>query len=125
MKKIVAAIFLLSVITVFSCKDKDDEYVFPYTGTWAGTYTGTDNGKWQAAITSDGNFSGTATSNLAPNFPFNITGTVSNTGKLSAQYNYLSITASFDGQITGTNASGTWSADTMNVGGTWTGSRQQ
>lgn len=125
MKKILSAVLLLSVVFVFACKKKDKGYVFPHTGNWAGTYTGTDNGKWQAAITNDGNFSGTATSNFLPDYPFNITGTVSNTGKISAQYNYLNITASFEGQITGTDASGTWSADTLNAGGTWTGSRQQ
>ena len=107
MNKIISAILLLGIITIFSCKDKDDEYVFPYTGKWGGTYSGRDNGTWNADISADGKFTGTAASNLVPQFPFNITGTVSNSGKIEAEYTYLTYTVSFNGQIEGTNASGT------------------
>ena len=125
MKRILSTFFLLTIIAIlFSCNGKDDEYVFPYTGAWAGTYSGMDKGTWQADITTDGKFTGTAASNLAPDFPLNINGTVSNTGVIEASYTYIGVTASFMGQITGDEVVGTWSADTLNIGGTWEGSKQ-
>ena len=91
---------------------------------YQGTYSGDDNGTWKSTISTDGKFTGTATSNLAPNYPFTINGTVSNTGVIEAKYSYLSYTASFKGQITGSEASGTWKTDTLNLGGTWSGKKQ-
>lgn len=124
MKKILSALLLLTLTMVFACKDKDKGYVFPYTGHWAGTYSGIDNGTWNADITYDGVFSGTANSTLYPSYSLNITGTVDNQGKITAGYNYLNYSASFNGQISGTNVSGTWIIDSVNVGGTWTGTKQ-
>ncbi len=122
MKKLTAS--LLVIISLFACNSKDEEYVFPYTGNYQGTYSGDDNGTWKSTISTDGKFTGTATSNLAPNYPFTINGTVSNTGVIEAKYSYLSYTASFKGQITGSEASGTWKTDTLNLGGTWSGKKQ-
>jgi len=121
MKHLVAILFLC-VAVITSCKKDDDG--FPYQGNWKGTYTGADNGTWNATVGNDGKFTGTATSAMAPNFPFAITGTVSNDGKLSATYGYLNYTATFKGQLTGESASGTWAVDSAGIAGTWTGTRQ-
>lgn len=127
MKKIITAMLLLSVVTMFSCKDKDDEYVFPYTGNWGGTYTYNNllNGTWESTISPDGKFTGTASNPVMPDIKVEMTGTVSNAGVIDAEYKYMNYTVSFDGQITGTQASGTWSTDTMDITGTWTGSKKQ
>jgi len=69
-------------------------------------------------------FTGIASSQFAPDFPLNINGTVSNTGVIEASYSYMGVTAGFMGQITGNDAVGTWSADTLNISGTWEGSKQ-
>jgi len=121
MKQLIA-IMLLCLVAFTACKKSSDG--FPYEGAWRGTYAGADNGTWTATIANDGTFNGSATSALAPTFPLAITGKVSNTGKLTASYNFMNYKVSFDGQLTGNNASGTWKTDTLSLGGTWTGQRQ-
>lgn len=124
MKTLLATLVAIAMlIFAFSCKKSDDKS-FAYSGHWTGTYTGTDAGTWQADITDDGKFTGTAASNLAPTYPFAITGTVSDSGHIEATYSLSGITANFMGQITGNNASGTWAADSLSVGGTWSGVRK-
>jgi hypothetical protein len=113
----------IASLSLFACK-KDKDSGFAYKGHWEGTYTGFDNGTWKADITEDGKFQGTAASNLAPTFPFNVTGTVSNNGAITATYSNPILTANFNGQITGNSASGTWASDTGSIGGAWSGGRK-
>ncbi|HRO42244.1 MAG TPA: hypothetical protein PL009_05385 [Flavipsychrobacter sp.] len=113
---------LLCTVTFFACKKKDNG--FPHQGQWEGTYSGVDNGTWKGDISSEGIFTGTASSSLAPTFSFNVTGTVTDAGAISASFNLLSYSVNFTGQISSNTVSGTWVADSVGIGGIWTGQRK-
>jgi hypothetical protein len=127
MKKIISAALLLCVVVLFSCKDKDAKYVFPYTGNWGGTYTYNNliNGTWDGTISDDGTFKGSASNPIMPTVKVEMNGTVSSTGAINATYQYMNYSVVFAGQIMGDSASGTWTTDTMNITGTWKGARKK
>lgn len=121
MKNILALILCTLLFT--ACK-KDKKDAFAYYGHWEGTYTGIDNGTWKGDVAQDGTFAGIASSNMAPGFGFNINGTVSNTGHLTASFSLMGYSVNFLGQFNGNNVSGTWVADSVNMGGIWSGQRK-
>jgi len=83
-----------------------------YSGTWIGTFSGTDTGTWEVVIDSQGNATGTGFSNDL-NQTYNIYGKAN-------QNNVLEFEASFDGGGTiGSKFTGTFS-DTNTCSGTWT-----
>ena len=126
MKKILSAAVLLSAITLFSCKKDKDQQTFPYAGNWGGTYTSSMfiSGTWDAVISTDGKFTGTASNPIDSSVTVEVLGTVNSAGVIDAEYKYATITASFDGQITGTQVTGTWSTDTLGISGTWVGAKK-
>ncbi|HTN46111.1 MAG TPA: hypothetical protein VL098_07145 [Flavipsychrobacter sp.] len=125
MKRIISAVLLLMLVTVVACKKDDKKDSFPYKGDWSGTYSGLVSGNWDGNISESGVFTGTGTNNLIPGQSFTITGTVSKSGVVEADYTYLTLNVSFDGQIQGDNITGTWMADTLGLTGTWAGARKK
>jgi len=120
--KNLCTILLFSLLFIACKKDKTDD--FPYTGSWEGTYSGSDNGTWKGDVTSDGTFTGTATTNLAPGFPIAFDGTVNETGALSADLSIMGYTLNFAGQIAGNAVTGTWTSSTPGLAGTFNGQRK-
>lgn len=125
MKRIISAVLLLMLVTVVACKKDDKKDTFPYDGNWAGTYSGLVSGNWDGNISESGVFTGTGTNSLLPGQTITITGTVSKSGVVDANYTYLTLNVSFDGQIQGDNITGTWMADTLGLTGTWAGARKK
>jgi len=117
-------IFLLGAL-ILSC-DKDDPIdVNPfdqYQGNWGGSYTGGDNGTWMAAIDTEGNVSGSASSNVF-NQTYILEGTVSETGVFTATVGTATSGAIFTGNIDGNNVTGTWSNSSAMLSGEWRGTK--
>jgi len=121
MKNILTLILCTLLFT--ACK-KDKNDAFAYYGHWEGTYSGVLNGTWKGDVAQDGKFTGTASSDMVPGIGINIDGTVSNSGYLTASFGLMGYSVNFQGQFNGNNVSGTWIADSVNMGGIWSGQRK-
>jgi hypothetical protein len=121
MKKVLLLAMVVFTLGLTSCKD--DEYK-AYEGTWAGTYSGGDEGVWRVNINSDGEISGEARASSFSNVPFTITGNVSTNGQLNAEVNIFIGTLDFTGHLSGNSANGVWENKDQNISGTWTGTKQ-
>ena len=126
-KSILLAFTFLTLFFLNSCSNNDDNNsnsAFPYQGNWSGTFTGTqDNGSWTANVNSLGVVTGTAISAVFSE-TYQLNGTVSNTGVFTATLGTSSVGGQFNGQINGTNVSGTWINTSANMNGNWTGTKQ-
>jgi len=125
MKKLIC-IFLLGTFLISCSNDDDQGNVDPfeqYQGNWAGSYTGGDNGTWSATIDSDGNVSGSATSNVFSQ-TYNLEGTVSSEGVFTATVGSATSGATFTGNIDGDNVTGTWINSSAGLSGNWSGVKQ-
>ena len=129
MKKL---LLFLAVITLTfqSCSNSDDNeeavITSSFTGNWTGTYTGTgDNGTWDIDVAANGTVTGTATSNVFIE-NYNVNGTVDTSGLLTSTFGSTSAGGTFNGQMTGNAASGTWvnpSAGSSGMNGNWSGNK--
>jgi hypothetical protein len=98
-----------------------------YSGSWKGAYTGTDDhGSFVISISTTGSVTGTATSDVFMSETFQLNGTVTNTGQLTATAGTSTSGAVFKGTLTGNNGTGTWSNNMVTPAytGNWTGNKQ-
>ncbi len=126
MKKIL--MLLMLSICLAGCSSDDDnqeETTNSFAGSWAGTYTGGDEGTWNIVIDMQGNATGTAYSTMN-NISFNINGAVSSTGDLIATIGNTSIGSAFTGQLNDNYGNGDWvnTFTDPDLTGTWMGSKQ-
>lgn len=126
MKKL---IFTSLVLTLFvSCSrsndnNNDNSTNSPYQGHWSGTFTGNkDKGTFSMDIDSKGIITGKTTSSIYQDIE-NVTGNVSQSGKVSAIAGSSTSGASFTGEMNNTSASGTWVNNSVGMNGTWQGSK--
>ncbi|WP_445731103.1 hypothetical protein [Mariniflexile sp.] len=107
-----------------SCSKNDDNQDSKFQGTWTGTYTGAqDNGSWTANIDTNGKVTGT-TSSTVYNNSLQLNGNISSSGEFIATAGSASNGAEFNGQMTTTSVTGTWSNTTAGINGTWSGNKQ-
>ena len=127
-KTILLTLAFITLLFLNSCSSNDDDNsptTFTYQGNWSGTYTGTeDNGNWSATVNSSGVAIGTATSSVFSE-SYQLNGTVTNAGVFSATFGTSSVGGQFNGQMSGTNANGSWINTSANMNGNWTGTKQQ
>ncbi|WP_066435864.1 hypothetical protein [Chryseobacterium sp. CCH4-E10] len=120
MKKIFLLVF--TAFLFIGCKDEDT--IYDFIGTWAGTYSGTEKGSWNIVVASDGKVTGTLDSEQTTE-NYYISGTLTESGELNA-----TIGSPEDGEFKGTltrdkKGSGTWVNElpTPTRSGTWTGEK--
>ena len=109
------------VVSPSNLGDDDNSSSSNFEGNWSGQYTGDDdNGNWTANINSDGILNGTATSTVF-NESYDINGTTSENGNLTAALGTASSGGEFIGQFNGNRGNGTWTNTRVNYNGNWTG----
>ncbi len=120
MKKLFLLVF--TAFLFIGCKDEDT--IYDFIGTWAGTYSGTQKGSWNIVVASDGKVTGTLDSEQSTE-NYYISGTLSESGDLSA-----TIGSPADGQFIGKlnrnkRGSGTWvnEVPSPSKSGTWRGEK--
>lgn len=125
MKKQILLIAIILGLTTLSCSSNDDDnQKSEFEGEWVGTYTGAlDNGTWTAIIDSNGKVTGTSTSSVF-NASLQLNGNVSTSGTFIATAGSASNGAQFNGQMTESSGSGTWSNSSSGTNGTWSGNKQ-
>ncbi|WP_127137074.1 hypothetical protein [Flagellimonas oceanensis] len=124
MKHFQIVYFILVLIVGISCSNNDDGDSRPidFAGNWSGTFTGGDNGTWNAIIDASGTVEGEAYSNnLQQSLPLN--GSVDTSGDFRATVGTATNGATFEGAFASDQGSGTWENSTDQVSGTWTGSK--
>ncbi|NML57213.1 hypothetical protein [Chryseobacterium cheonjiense] len=122
MKKIFLLVF--TAFLFIGC-GKDEDTIYDFIGTWAGTYSGTEKGSWNIVVASDGKVTGTLDSEQTTE-NYYITGTLTESGELNA-----TIGSPADGEFKGTltredkKASGTWvnAVPSPTRSGTWKGEK--
>ena len=123
MKKLILLPILILTILITSCSgDDDNSSSSNFEGNWSGQYTGDDdNGNWTGNINSDGIVNGTATSTVF-NESYDINGTISENGNLTATLG----TTSVGGEFIGNSGNGTWTntSSALDYNGNWTGNKQ-
>lgn len=124
-------LFTLLMFLLFaagSCSDKTtpepENTDHAAMGDWSGTFEGGDNGTWQMTVDSEGAFSGSFFSTNSQSSNSIDSGFVDDNGAMSAVINVNGVILDFSGQVTGNSASGTWGNPSINITGTWTGSKQ-
>lgn len=116
---------LLLTAFLFTGCSKDDDTIYDFIGTWAGTYEGTEKGDWNIVVATDGKVTGTMHSDQTTE-NYYISGYLSESGELNA-----TIGAPEDGEFKGTltredkKGNGTWTnAVPATVrSGTWKGAK--
>ncbi|WP_294298739.1 hypothetical protein [uncultured Chryseobacterium sp.] len=122
MKKIF--LLFLTAFLFIGCS-KDDDTIYDFIGTWAGTYEGTEKGNWNIVVATDGKVTGTMHSDQTTE-NYYISGYLSESGELNA-----TIGSPEDGSFKGTltredkKGTGTWTnAVPATVrSGTWKGAK--
>ncbi|NPA09269.1 MAG: hypothetical protein GXO46_09810 [Chlorobi bacterium] len=122
MKKIF--LLLLTAFLFVGC-GKDEDTIYDFIGTWAGTYEGTEKGDWNVVVATDGKVTGTLHSDQTTE-NYYISGHLSESGDLVATIGFPE-----DGEFRGTftredkKATGTWSNAVPNPtrSGTWKGAK--
>jgi hypothetical protein len=123
MKNLALLTITLLTLLMVSCSKDNVTTDFEYKGPWSGTYTGDgDSGTWSATINEDGTVTGSATS-TGYGVTYNMSGTINSEGEFNATAGSVSTGTEFVGQFDGNSASGTWSNSTLQMSGTWTGTR--
>lgn len=120
MKKIFLLLF--TAFLFIGCKEEDT--IYDFIGTWAGTYSGTEKGSWNIVVASDGKVTGTLDAEQTTE-NYNISGTLTESGELNA-----TIGSPADGEFKGTlsrskKANGTWvnAVPATTRSGTWKGEK--
>ncbi|MEO6610563.1 MAG: hypothetical protein ABIT05_00465 [Chitinophagaceae bacterium] len=114
------------ILTMFGCV-KANPHENPFAGHWKGTYTGAnDQGTWDIVLDKDGFVTGNTVSTTFAQTN-TASGVVSEQGQVSLLITIGTVIAgaSFNGNMTGHSASGTWTNNTFTppYTGTWTGSK--
>ena len=123
MKSLSPWIFLLLMVIISTSACKKEKSVADFAGNWSGVYSGDDSGVWNATITEEGKASGIVTSNLLPNYPFNLSGSINMDGDFQSTIIVLTDTLIFKGKLVNKDATGTWISKGNQMNGTWSGSR--
>lgn len=128
--KAVLYLFLLVGLTLFGCSGSDDNdteeefSLILIAGSWSGTFDGGDSGNYSVVVGTDGTVTGTAFSNdLQRNLALN--GTIDDDGNLDAVVGSAENGASFTGKFRATTSSGIWRNPSLNLTGTWEGTKDQ
>ena len=124
MKKLLYTFLAVSII--FSACEEEEQSVAPpasqFAGNWLGSFDGADTGVITVSISIGGGVSGT-TNTGTPDEDI-VSGTVTNNGALSATVGAVSTGAEFEGQLSGTSGTGTWSNYGGFLFGTWSITKQ-
>ena len=126
MKKQILLITIILAMITLSCSSNDDNDnpTSEFQGIWTGTYSGeADSGTWTANIDSNGEVTGNTNSSVF-NVSLQLNGNISSNGAFTATAGSASNGAEFNGQMTGTNGSGTWTNTNAGFSGNWSGSKQ-
>lgn len=124
MKKLILTTLAFAIITSCSRSSENDSNTnFPYQGHWTGTFTGNkDKGTFYMDIDSKGTITGKTTSSVYQDIE-NVTGNVSQSGKVSAVAGNSTSGANFTGEMNNNSASGTWVNSSVGMNGTWQGTK--
>jgi hypothetical protein len=122
MKKIF--LLLMTAFLFIGC-GKDEDTIYDFIGTWAGTYEGNEKGDWNIVVATDGKVTGTMHSDQTTE-NYHISGYLSESGELNA-----TIGSPADGEFKGTltredkKGSGSWTnaVPTPVRTGTWKGEK--
>ena len=119
MKKILF-ILLTAVLLIGCSRSDDDNKNTSYDGRWTGTFSGDDSGSFAVDIKL-GSVSGSAQS-AKYNMSFSITGTVDTSGKMTATFGQTNSGSVFNGTLSGSSGSGSWTNTVANptLKGSWT-----
>jgi hypothetical protein len=116
-------LLLLTAFLFVGC-GKDEDTIYDFIGTWAGTYEGTEQGDWNIVVATDGKVTGTMHSEITTE-NYHISGHLSESGELNA-----TIGSPADGEFRGTlrrdkKGDGNWrnSVPTPDRSGTWKGEK--
>ncbi|SIP88049.1 hypothetical protein SAMN05880574_101193 [Chryseobacterium sp. RU37D] len=117
-------LLLLTAFLFIGCS-KDDDTIYDFIGTWAGTYEGTEKGDWNIVVATDGKVTGTMHSDQTSE-NYYISGFLTDSGEITA-----TIGSPADGEFRGNlnredkKASGNWvnSVPTPDRSGTWKGEK--
>jgi hypothetical protein len=126
MKKLL--LILLCLPLLFNSCEEEQSVAPPtspasqFAGNWLGSFEGGDTGVVTVSISISGVVSGT-TNTGTPDEDI-ISGTVTNNGALSATVGAVSTGAEFEGQLSGTSGTGTWSNYGGLFFGTWSITKQ-
>src|SRR5690606_39302691 len=93
-----------------------------FSRDWSSDVCSSDlGGTWTATFDENGKAIGILSTN---NYSFDLTGQVSENGKITAQYkNETTEVGTMTGTMTATSASGTWKSPLLNIEGVWEGSK--
>ena len=119
--------YLAVLVVLFSSCKKEESAQNPlnnipteFQGVWSGFYTGGDTGSWTALISEEGVVTGSLKSGLGSGDEIN--GTVENNGAFTA--GTASTGSTFVGTLNKGVASGQWSNPSLNISGSWQGTKQ-
>ncbi|MAN49425.1 MAG: hypothetical protein CMD04_01215 [Flavobacteriales bacterium] len=91
-----------------------------FQGVWSGFFTGDDTGSWTALISEEGVVTGSLKSGSG--YGDEINGTVENNGAFTA--GTVSTGSTFVGSLNEGIANGQWSNSSLNISGSWQGTKQ-
>ena len=123
MKKLL--LILLCLPLLFNSCEEEQSVAPPasqFAGNWLGSFDGADTGVITVSISISGGVSGT-TNTGTPDEDI-VSGTVTNNGALSATVGAVSTGAEFEGQLSSTSGTGTWSNYGGLFFGTWSITKQ-
>ena len=119
--------YLAVLVVLFSSCKKEESAQNPlnnipteFQGLWSGFYIGDDTGSWTALISEEGIVTGSLKSGSG--YGDEINGTVENNGAFTA--GTVSTGSTFVGSLNKGIASGQWSNFSLNLSGSWQGTKQ-
>ena len=111
----------IGVWTIFGISSSNTG-IAQFVGYWSGTYSGDERGTWSCTVDTSGVVSGTT---FAPDGDYDLVGTVTTEGSMTATAGNVATGASFDGQMTPAGTvDGTWDNPWYRMDGTFTGNRR-
>ena len=103
-----------------STQNQSNNIPTEFQGVWSGFFTGDDTGSWTALISDEGIVTGSIKSGSG--YGDEINGTVENNGAFTA--GTVSTGSTFVGSLNEGIASGQWSNSSLNISGSWQGTKQ-
>ncbi|MFV0304090.1 MAG: hypothetical protein ACK5IC_01250 [Moheibacter sp.] len=125
MRKLTLILSLVIGFTLLSCSNDDDNenQTSEFQGNWTGSFIGDeDNGTWSVTVDNNGSITGTVTSNVFT-VTWDANGTVLANGTLNMTVGTATSGATFEGTMSGNDASGIWNNTGAEMNGTWTGTK--
>lgn len=120
----ITLIFFGMLLLLQSCSKDNDTSTFK--GNWKGKYSGaSDAGTFKFSIDANSMASGSVTSTVFVQ-TFAGTGIVTNNGQLTLTFGTVTSGATFEGLLSGANATGTWvnNSSVVSYTGTWSGTKE-